>query len=82
MRVAGGRERVSENTIAYFAQKVLTKRLFSKKERKIEGVKGENVNILGEKTIFELTTKKESRQKFLPGRSEIFPENRKFFGWN
>ena len=35
------------------------------------GVKGENVNILGEKQFFELTTKKRSSE-FWPGKSESF----------
>ena len=37
------------------------------------------MNIFWEKRqFFELTTKKRSSE-FLPGKSEIFPENRKFF---
>ena len=41
------------------------------------GVKGGNVNLLGEKRqFFEVTTK---RKKILPGKSGIYPENRKFF---
>jgi len=45
--VAGGRERVSENIIAYFAQKVCWKVCFFKKKRQIrqECTVGANGNI-------------------------------------
>jgi len=33
--IVGGRERVSKNTIAYFAQKVLRRRLFIRKREKL-----------------------------------------------
>jgi len=32
--------------------------------------------------LFELTIKKTRSSEFLLGKSEIFPENRTFFGWN
>ena len=60
---------------------------FQRKREKLGenvSVKGENVNILGEKRqFFELTTNERKKVvKFLGGKLEIFSENRNFFGWN
>jgi len=54
--VAGGHGRVSENTIAYFAQKVYWKVIcFQEKEKNLPknvGVNGENFKLFGETMIF------------------------------
>src|SRR6218665_3810776 len=68
MGVLGGCERVSENTTAYCA---LFRIFYTQKREKFAkhvGVKGETVNIFGEKT---------RSSEFLPGKSEIFLENLK-----
>ena len=54
-RVVGGHERVSEKTIAYFAQKGSLFRLFLKEIEKLAknlAVKGENGEYLGRKCNF------------------------------
>ena len=74
MGVVGGREWVSENTSLFCTESTLGSVFFIRKKEKIAknvGVKGENVNIFGEKTFFELTTIIRSSE-FLPGKSEIF----------